>query len=83
LREPKRIAVGIVDIELACPPCLVERTLVNGGVRLARRPQAPLSELAEQRVKVVRGDHNSLAELAVAPMTGEKEATSVARKDAK
>lgn len=39
LYESQRIAVGVIHIELARPPCLVDGALVNltGSLRVARR----------------------------------------------
>src|SRR5262245_17141671 len=76
LGEPQRVAVGIVHVELATAPALVERAFVDRlrRVWIARRHEALLAELAKERVDIVGRDDDRLAEYAVSAMAGKVEA---------
>src|SRR5512140_2647536 len=81
--EPKCVAIGIIDIELACSPTLVNRTLMDlpGSAWVSGGAQASFPKLAEEHIDVGDRDGDGLAERAVPSMAGENERVPVPRED--
>src|SRR5262245_24017777 len=84
LREAQRIAVGVIHVELARPPALIDGALVNhpGRLRIARRLESPRPEPANQRVHVGREYGDRLTELAVSAMAGQEDRRTFAHENA-
>src|SRR5215813_9983849 len=84
LREPPRVMVGIIHVELACPPTLVYGTFMNGlgRIRISWCLQPARSELVKERVNIIGRDANCLTELPVAAMAGQDELAPIARENA-
>jgi hypothetical protein len=84
LDEPKRIAIGIVHVQLARAPTLINRAFMDvlGSVRIPGRAQSSLPKLAEECVNVIRRNDNRLTKFPVATVAGEEESIPVARQHA-
>src|SRR6185312_3232091 len=84
LYESQGVAVGIIDVELARPPGLVDRPFMHffGRVWISGCRQVPLSKLAEERVDVVCRDDDRPTKYPVPAMTRQEESISIARENA-
>src|SRR5688572_20708615 len=68
LSEHNRVAVRVIDIELARSPCLINRPLMHRTIPLWWHKAAPFKFL-KQRVYVLDHDDNVLTEHAIAHVT--------------
>ena len=72
LREPKRIAIGIIHVKLARAPTLINRTFVDflRSLRIPRRAQPSLPKLTENGINVIGRNDNHLLKFTIATMAG-------------
>ena len=70
LHKPKGVAIWIVDVQLACPPALIDGSLMDfcGSVWVSRCLQTSGAEPVKQSVNIVGQHEDCLSERAVPGM---------------
>jgi len=70
LHKPQGVAIWIIDVPLACPPALIDGSLVNlcGSVWVPGCLQPSCAEPLKQSVNIVGQDDDRLSERAVPAM---------------